>query len=68
MSWNKGKPFSSEKSEVQNWAPTGAPRPMIAKKDFVIQHNIYRREIKVGDDVSDVPKEYHENLKTEGVI
>lgn len=41
---------------------------LIAKKDFVIQHNDYTKKIKAGDDISDVPATYHENLKTEKVI
>lgn len=41
---------------------------MLAKKDFVIHHNDYHREIKIGEDVSDVPTMFHQNLKTEGVI
>lgn len=41
---------------------------LIAKKDFEICHNDYYRKIKVGDDLSDVPKKYLENLKTEKVI
>lgn len=41
---------------------------MIAKKDFVITHNEYTRKIKAGEDVSDVPSKYHQNLKTEKVI
>ena len=41
---------------------------LIAKKDFVINHNEYHRTIKVGDDLSDVPELYHQNLKTEGVL
>lgn len=45
-----------------------ANEAMIAKKDFVITHNDYRREIKTGDDLSDVPPIYLENLKTEGVL
>lgn len=39
-----------------------------AKKDFVICQNDYYKEIKAGDDISDVPEVYHENLKTEQVI
>jgi hypothetical protein len=41
---------------------------LVAKKDFEINHNEYHRVIKVGDDLSDVPDLYHENLRTEGVI
>lgn len=42
--------------------------PLIAKKDFKIVHNDYVREIKKGDDVSDVPEMYLNNLKIEGII
>lgn len=41
---------------------------LIAKKDFLIVHNDYRREIKKGDDLSDVPEIYHPNLRTEEVL
>lgn len=41
---------------------------MIAKKDFEISHNSYNRKIKAGEDISDVPTLYHQNLKTEKVI
>lgn len=44
-----------------------APR-LVAKKAFVISHNDYCREIKAGDDISDVPELYFENLRTEGVL
>lgn len=40
----------------------------IAKKDFKIVQNAYEREIKKGDDLSDIPGAYLENLKTEGVL
>lgn len=41
---------------------------LIAKKEFEIMHNGYHRKIKVGEDISDVPAMYYENLKTEQVI
>lgn len=45
---------------------------LIAKRDFKIVHpsegKVYKREIKAGEDLSDVPEIYHANLKTEGVI
>lgn len=41
---------------------------LIAKKDFEISHNDYSKKIKAGEDISDVPKMYHQNLKTENVI
>ena len=40
----------------------------IALKDFVITQNEFRADIKTGDDLSDIPVKYHDNLKTEGVI
>ena len=43
-------------------------KKLVAKKDFLILHNGYKRSIKVGDDLKDVPELYHQNLKTEGVI
>lgn len=43
-------------------------KAMIAKKDFKIVINTYKRVIKEGEDISDVPEKYHENLKTEGVL
>ncbi len=44
------------------------PEPLIAEKDFMIRQNDYLRMIKAGDDISDVPKIYMENLVTEGVL
>lgn len=41
---------------------------MIAKKDFEIHHNAFHLVIKVGDDLSNVPKIYLENLKAEGIL
>ena len=41
---------------------------MIAKKAFVICHNDYFRNICVGDDLSDVPEKFHENMRTELVL
>ena len=43
-------------------------KPLIAKRDFTICWNDYLRKIKKGDDVSDVPQMFHQNLKTEKVI
>lgn len=40
----------------------------LAKKDFCFQYRGKKYDLKKGDDVSDVPKVLHENLKTEGVI
>lgn len=42
--------------------------PFVALKDFEIHHNDYHRVIKVGENLSDVPEKYFENLKTEKVI
>lgn len=69
---------------ARNWAPQAERSPevvpartpaawpedheLVAKKDFVIVWNDYRREIKVGDVLTDVPEMFYENLKTEGVI
>ncbi len=39
-----------------------------AKKDFIILHNDFRADIKTGDDLSDIPEIYYQNLKTENVI
>lgn len=51
--------------ESQEEPPAGE---MTAKRDFIIVQNEYRADIKKGDDLSDVPEKYHQNLKTEGVI
>jgi hypothetical protein len=39
-----------------------------AKKDWRIVHNEHDIEIKKGQDCSKVPKQFFENLVTEGVI
>lgn len=39
-----------------------------AKKDFLIVQNDYRRAIRAGEDIADVPSRYHDNLRTEGVL
>jgi len=39
-----------------------------AKKNFLIVRNDFRANIREGDDLSDIPDEYRDNLKTEGVI
>ena len=41
---------------------------LIAKKDFEIFQNDYHRKIKAGDDLSDIPEQYRQNLITEGII
>lgn len=43
-------------------------KKLVAKKDFKIVHNEYVRDIKVGDDLSDVPEMYIQNLKSEQII
>jgi len=43
-------------------------RVLIAKKDFVIRHNEYFFEIKEGQDISHIPEQFIQNLKTEKVI
>ncbi len=43
-------------------------KSLIAVKDFELHHNDFHRVIKKGDFLSDIPKEFLENLKTEGVI
>lgn len=40
----------------------------IAKRDFVIHQNEFHFEIKEGDDLSEIPERFHQNLKTEQVI
>lgn len=39
-----------------------------AKKDFLIVQNDFRADIKKGDDLSEIPDVYYQNLKTEKVI
>lgn len=41
---------------------------MIAQKDFVICYNEIFREIKKGDDLSDIQEIFLANLMTEGVL
>lgn len=41
---------------------------LLARKAFVIRHNGYERVIFQGEDLSDVPEIYLDNLKTEKVI
>ena len=41
---------------------------LIAKRDFIIHQNDIHIEIKEGDDVTELPKEFLANLKTEQVI
>ena len=41
---------------------------LVAKKAHTIRFNDYLRVIVEGEDISDVPAFFHENLRTEGVI
>ena len=41
---------------------------LIAKKDFIINFNDYRKVIKKGDKLGDIPEKFMPNLKTEKVI
>ncbi len=43
-------------------------KKLIAQKAFTIRQNDYLKVIAVGDDISDIPEIYLENLKTEGVL
>lgn len=56
------------KKSKKNLAPIYEKEQLIALRDFAIVHNEYRRSIKKGEDISDVPEIYHPNLITEGVI
>ncbi len=66
----------SKEAGTDKWSPTILEEERFekevvqlkAKKAFEINHNDYHRDIQVGDDLSDVPVMYHQNLKTEGVI
>jgi hypothetical protein len=60
--------FEKEKLNKKDNKDRGEPSRLVAKKAFVISHNEYFREIKAGDELSDVPEQYLTNLKTEGVI
>lgn len=70
---NKEKKIPSQEFENvqspsnEDLAPSSSGQ-LIALKDFEIHHNEYHRQIKKGDDLSDVPAQYHQNLKTEGVL
>lgn len=57
--------MADEKKEAKN-----KPEKQVisAKKSFTICQNEFFREIKAGDDLSDIPEVYIENLKTEGVL
>jgi hypothetical protein len=59
-----------KKKEVTKEKKANEPKraAFIAKKNFKIVQNDFVLEIKVGDDLTDVPERFVENLKTEGVI
>lgn len=62
---------SKKFQELQNEEPAeekAARASLIAQKNFTIHQNGYVRHIKAGDDLSDVPETYHQNLRTEGVL
>lgn len=61
-------PAASSSEHAAGHVSTAATAPLIAKKDFLIRHNGYERSIRAGDDISDVPALYHQNLRTEGVL
>lgn len=63
--FDKKNDNSKDKKSSSSNAKDGS---LVAKKDFVINHNEYQRKIKEGEDLSDVPEMYHPNLKTEQVI
>lgn len=50
------------------YSPHKSSSKLTAKKDFVLCHNDYLLSIQVGDDLSDVPECYHQNLISEGVL
>ena len=62
------------KEDKKNDKPSFGGGGMKAKKDFVLncpqskKKDSYRKNIKEGDDLSDVPKKFHQGLKTEGVL
>lgn len=49
-------------------APDKKAGDLIAKKDFVIHQNDFHREIKKGENLSDIPERYLQNLKVEGIL
>lgn len=55
-------------SEEVSTADDRDAEKLIAKKDFVIRQEPYQRVILAGEDISDVPKKYYSNLRTEGVL
>lgn len=61
------EPFFEATFEVSEPYTTTVISGMIAKKDFIICHNEYFKTIKAGDDLSDIPEMYLQNLKIEQV-
>ena len=70
--WDKSKqPVLNEPVFVIESKPVGEYARefnRIALKDFVVSQNDFYLEIKEGDDLSEVPEMYLQNLKTEKVI
>lgn len=69
----KQRPEVIETKEDSSQVTAEPARPgLVAKKDFKLFHphdkGTYRRDIKAGDDISDVPEHYHPNLRAEGVL
>lgn len=64
----KDKNVESEVDYQDAVIPSGAGRGLIAKRDFKIVHNQYDIVIKAGQDLSDIPPQFIENLITEKVI
>jgi hypothetical protein len=60
--------MEDEKKEKKQKKQEQEKAPILARKAFVIRHNEYERVIFPGEDLSDVPEIYLENLKTENVI
>lgn len=44
------------------------PERRIAKRDFSIRRNDYKRDIRAGENLKDVPEIYLDNLRTEQVL
>ncbi len=65
---SKAKKDSKTAAKPREPIPEPAQSRLIAKKDFEICHNDVLIKIKAGDDVSQVPEMFHQNLRTEGII
>lgn len=63
-----GLPDDAEAAKPAAPKPAAAKPKAVAKRDFEIVQNGYHRVIKAGEDVSDVPIRFHENLRTERVL